>query len=377
MAARRFLWVVAALIVLVLAAAFLYRIFAPQLMRAAMTPKISFADSETSPPTFYDGAGAWLARPGIPSKETRWTPDGFAPAPKPAAAVFYVHPTTYLKRDRWNAPVKLTGNEDFRRLVFLKSQASAFNGVGEIWAPKYRQAAFGAFLSLSKPDAGKAFSVAYDDVVQAFRTFLASIPEDKPIILAGHSQGSLHLVTLLAREIAGTPVSDRIIAAYLVGWPITIEHDLGMLGLPPCRTPDQTRCIMNWQSYSEPAETDHIFKAFFTTTGLDGLPRAGGTVLCTNPLTGGIEESAPPEANLGTMIARDEEYENADLEPGLVGAECSETGYLSIGENPPEIGSFVLPGNNYHVYDYALFWTNIRADAERRTQAFLNPAAAK
>jgi putative Holliday junction resolvase len=30
----------------------------------------------------------------------------------------------------------------------------------------------------------------------------------------------------------------------------------------------------------------------------------------------------------------------------------------------------VLPGNNYHVYDYALFWGSIRADAERRLAAW-------
>jgi hypothetical protein len=30
----------------------------------------------------------------------------------------------------------------------------------------------------------------------------------------------------------------------------------------------------------------------------------------------------------------------------------------------------VLPGNNYHVFDYSLFWANVRADAERRMAAF-------
>jgi len=36
----------------------------------------------------------------------------------------------------------------------------------------------------------------------------------------------------------------------------------------------------------------------------------------------------------------------------------------------PALGPFVLPGNNYHVYDYALFWTAIRGDAVRRLQAW-------
>jgi hypothetical protein len=43
---------------------------------------------------------------------------------------------------------------------------------------------------------------------------------------------------------------------------------------------------------------------------------------------------------------------------------------VRIGEGP-DLGPLVLPGNNYHVYDYSLFWANIRADAARRTAAFL------
>jgi hypothetical protein len=56
---------------------------------------------------------------------------------------------------------------------------------------------------------------------------------------------------------------------------------------------------------------------------------------------------------------------NADLQPGVVGAYCR-SGLLILDGMPQQLGSFVLPGNNYHVYDYALFWGAIRRDAERR-----------
>ena len=36
----------------------------------------------------------------------------------------------------------------------------------------------------------------------------------------------------------------------------------------------------------------------------------------------------------------------------------------------------MLPGNNYHVYDYNLFWANIRADAEARVNAYQASALA-
>jgi hypothetical protein len=45
-------------------------------------------------------------------------------------------------------------------------------------------------------------------------------------------------------------------------------------------------------------------------------------------------------------------------------------GFLLIDGDVPNLGPYVLPGNNYHVYDYALFWGAIRADAERRLAAW-------
>jgi hypothetical protein len=43
---------------------------------------------------------------------------------------------------------------------------------------------------------------------------------------------------------------------------------------------------------------------------------------------------------------------------------------LLISPAPSEIGPYVLPGGNFHVYDYGLFWANVRADAEARLSAF-------
>ncbi|MGB3721797.1 MAG: DUF3089 domain-containing protein [Pacificimonas sp.] len=371
MAARRFLIVFAGLIVIAVLALVAYVAFGQSILKRYMTPTMTFAESPEPPPTFYDRPDAWVARPGIPADEVNWTPDGYRPAPETAISVFYVHPTTYLKSDRWNAPAEPDDEGAlYRRELFTRSQASVFNGVADIWAPKYRQAAFGAFLSYGEPDAAKAFALAYIDIENAFEAFLAGIPEDRPIILAGHSQGSLHLVSLLAQRIAGTPVQQRIVAAYLPGWPISMSSDLPDLGLPVCESADQANCILAWQSFSEPADTGLIFEAFDSTNGLNGGPRTDTPLVCTNPQNGGAAKLAGPEENIGALIP-DESLEDAELEPGLVTAECVGRGYLSLGDNALSMGEYVLPGNNYHVYDYALFWANLRADAERRTGAYL------
>ena len=171
-------------------------------------------------------------------------------SPERRRAVFYIHPTTYLDRDRWNAPLDAGGETQFRTRLFVQSQASAFTAAGQVWAPRYRQAAFGAFL-LESEDAQKALDLAYRDVSAAFDEFVRE-SGDRPIILAGHSQGALQLERLLKEKVAGKPIARRIVAAYVVGWPISATADLPALGLPPCSKDVQTGCILSWLTFGDP-----------------------------------------------------------------------------------------------------------------------------
>jgi len=275
-------------------------------------------------------------------------------------------PTTYLDRDRWNAPLDAGGDSAFRDALFTRTQASAFADVSEVWVPRYRQAAFGAFL-LKSADAHAALDLAYRDVLAAFDTFLAAQPPGRPIILAGHSQGSLHLSRLLKDRRA--KLRGRLVAAYVVGWPLSVTTDLPATGLKPCDVPAETGCLLSWQSFGDPANTKLITDAWVGTPGLAGGKRAVADMICTNPLTG-RRDSAPaqPGANPGTLVP-DPTMVGAALTPGLVGARCDQ-GVLIVGGAIPPLGPFVLPGNNYHVYDYALFYGAIRADIARRLSAW-------
>jgi hypothetical protein len=209
--------------------------------------------------------------------------------------------------------------------------------------------------------------VAYGDISVAFDEFLARNPKG-PIILSGHSQGSLHLLRLLQEKVAGKPVAKRIIAAYVVGWPIGEKSDLPALGLPVCATATQTGCILSWQSFAEPAGYDDILATFRKQPGLSGGSHATDKLLCTNPLTGTAGGQAPASANEGTL-KNEPNFSGGELLPKLVPARCNAAGFLLIGDGL-KLGPYILPGNNYHVYDYSLFWRNIRSDVARRAQAF-------
>jgi hypothetical protein len=362
MYARRFLGCIVFITVLVVAGAFAIYQWGGRALISQAVPKGHFHAAAAGAGPDYSQAANWLARPDLGDDPSRWIPTGTARTQPGNAAVFYIHPTTYLTTAEWNAGIEPGGETEFRTRLFVQSQASAFNSVGQIWAPRYRQAAYGAFL-LNSDDAQKALDLAYRDVAAAFDEFVREAG-NRPIILAGHSQGALHLERLLREKVAGKPIAKRIVAAYVAGWPISTTADLGALGFPACTSPGQAGCILSWMTFSDPPNPDFIFSQWNKTRGFNGGERQREDTLCVNPITGVQNGAAQPEDNAGTLIPT-ADMSNATLQPAAVGAHCDK-GLLILDGMPPQLGSFVLPGNNYHVYDYALFWGSIRRDAERR-----------
>lgn len=361
--ARKFLGIIAIITILVILVAIVWRIFSDRLVKAALTPTVSFAESPLDNPPDPALDSGWIARPGMEPNPARWTPAGHSAAPRPQALAFFVPPTGFLGRDRWNAP--LDDAETRERLDrFTQTQASVFNGIAEIWAPNYRQATYGAFLSPG-PDAVAALGVAFQDVRAAFDAFLAANPGDRPIILAGHSQGALHLLHLLGS--LPDDVRQRIVAVYAVGWSVALPDDPQRAGFPACTRREQHGCLISWQTYAADGELAAAMAALETVPALDGQPLGDRNLLCVNPLTGGAE-AASAETNAGTLI-------DDALQPHRTGARCDDRGLLLIEPTPRDIGPFVLPGGNFHVYDYQLFWANVRADVEARFASFSAAAA--
>lgn len=365
--ARKFLYLVAAIIVVVIAGRLALTFYPEQLSRMAFVPGGAF---EPQPPLAkgrYDDPAMWIARPGMAKDPAHWSPAD-APAAAPVrAAVFFVHPTSYLERSHWNAPLDDAQSRE-RAAGFTRILASPFAGAAELWAPRYRQATFGALIT-EGPEGNRALDLAYGDVVQAFDAFLANRNAELPIVLVGHSQGALLLQRLIAERIAHKPLARRVAVAYLPGWPLSLERDLPRLGLKACTRPGQSRCVMSWMSYGEPDDPSMMLHAYARRSGLGkGVLPADGTLLCSNPLSGGKGNAAPAAANLGALVP-DISLESGRIVPALTGASCGSDGTLSLGARP-EIGPLVLPGNNYHLYDIPLFWMNLRADFVARVAAW-------
>ncbi len=103
--ARKFLYVVAALIMFAVAGLFAYRLFGNQMMRMAFVPTSAFRAMPNLPGNAYGDPKMWIARPDKPGNPGLWAPKGYQAAAAPEAAVFFIHPTSYLARAHWNAPL--------------------------------------------------------------------------------------------------------------------------------------------------------------------------------------------------------------------------------------------------------------------------------
>jgi hypothetical protein len=290
-----------------------------------------------------------------------------------------VYPT--ISADDGDYSDMLAGDEE--RFVAL-NQVARLGSQCRVFAPVYRQRTL-AGLTRSFGGAGtpgNAIDQPYQDVLDAWRQYMANDNGGRGVVLVGHSQGAGLLTRLLAEEVDPDPeVRDRLVAAYLAGAAVAVPEgqDVGgaLQQIPLCREADQTGCVVTWASFrsTQPPPENALF----------GRPRSGpGEAGCTNPaaLAGGPAElhgyypSSPDASILSTMGATggsDQPWVDPAVgtiatpfvaAPGLVTAECVRRGgrsYLEVtvlsdpaDPRRDDIGGDLTPQWGLHLQDVNL-----------------------
>lgn len=330
-------------------------------------------DLKTAPPApDYSRPDAWLAFPSRNGLE-RSTPRGMTAIDEASAPadLFFIHPTTYLKNDVWNARYDASNTDAPYNAPVLLGQISAFNGCCRLYAPRYRQASLYS-LNHSQP----ANDLAYDDVRRAFRYFINHESNGRPFIIASHSQGSMHAVKLLQAEILGTPLQDRLVAAYVVG--AYAPGNFAEVGLPTCDNARQTGCIVSWNTSQTGRKGARMLVDDKVYWWRGAQRRGGPAAICVNPLTWTDTDAAPASANAGSLPFPKAPFPIAAsilpaLVPHLTGAVCHQS-LLDVdvpSSAPPGFrDKLTLLYGSYHVNDYGLFYPAIRANAVDRVAAW-------
>lgn len=335
-----------------------------------LVPRESFDETTPPDPPDYASDEAWAALPTT-EDDADVTPAGETDGQADAEVdVFFVHPTTYYSGRSWNQPLDNRAANRITDEKVLRNQASVFNGVGRIYAPRYRQATLGAYLTDRIDDADAALGLAYEDVRDAFDAFLADRNDGRPFIIAGHSQGSRHGLRLLSERISDLAedpsLRERMVAAYLIGGSFPSESlEDTIPGVPLCAAPDQTGCLVAYATIRAGSSGDRYDEIrIWTASGRETF--VDPTLLCVNPVSWstGAERTAR-EDHLGGVRFDDDLSPSPD--PMILTAAC-EDGLLTIELFDDDYDTF---GDDFHIHDYSLFYMDLRRNAEARVAAFL------
>lgn len=284
----------------------------------------------------------------VPGKYTEGLNDFIYDSTFANTDVFYIYPTLLVDKDdtSWNYPVE---NEKHRKDVLesaVKFQASAWANSGKLYAPFYKQAHLRSYSNLD----GKgrdALLLAYSDIKAAFEYYLNHYNNGNAIILAGHSQGGTHISLLLKDYFDGTPLQEKLIAAYMPG-----------IGLET----DQFECIdlLTHKDSTGGFVTWNTFKKNYDTPQYNNWYRGKAVV---NPVTWDTSQVAAKSKHKGFLFSNGKMYRQS-FETHLIDGGI----WISTPKFPYRYLSFTM--STYHVGDVNLFWEDIRLNARNRTEKY-------
>ena len=367
-------WVGALAVVLALAG-YLWR---DDVVKALLDPKTPFGKDHQPPAPNYALKSSWVL-----------LPDPNDPTPA-AADVFFIHPTSYPASftsynggRHWNAPINDRAANVVLTQVMLPNYAAPFASVGDLYAPRYRQATLFTKSTLWD-DAIEARQFAYGDVKAAFDAYIASHNRGRPFILVGVEQGGELGARLLRDVIApDATLRSQLVAAYLIDTvTLASEHGPGA-PVPACERRDEAGCLVAWVSARRGDFTgaSRLLGRAMVWNEQDQLePLGQRQPVCVNPLLGSTSEAMAPERlNLGAAAATGLEW---GVRPGFmvrqVSAQC-QGGVLRV--TPPR-SSLLRPTGDWiqrvREPGYNLFWADLEADAQARLVAWqaAHPASA-
>lgn len=306
---------------------------------------------DTNTTTDYSVLTHWLSLP-VSSKK---------------ADVFYVYPTVWYKTSAYHPNVCAVDYPDMMLGAqnAFAWQATAFEAAGNVYAPFYRQLETGYIIPFSEDKRWEHIrEYPLKDVTAAFEYYLEHFNNGRPFILAGHSQGTMVLLALLSDYMSVHPeVYQRMIAAYVIGYPVTDSLMRANPHLKFAQGPDDIGVIISYNTQSPKIKQGENPVVAYNI----------GKVI--NPISWSRDTSeVPASESLGTLSEDPMTGQNVkvmnvadariDLTQGVL--ICS-----SVKDSDMFMLSKVMPLGVYHNFDYPFYYFNIQENAIRRVNKFL------
>ncbi|MBR9982681.1 MAG: DUF3089 domain-containing protein [Desulfatitalea sp.] len=285
-----------------------------------------------------------------------------------AVDVFYLYPTAWRRGDNEpyiceiDNPSMLAGSAS----VFTRT-ATAFEPFANIFAPYYRQADAAYALTLPLPELEALIAgIPTLDAVTAFDYYIKHFNHGRPFILAGHSQGSNVLINLLTGYLGDHPdVYQRMIAAYIIGYPVAAQIIEDNPHLKFAEGPDDTGVIISYNTQAPDVDP------------ADNPVLSGQVGLVINPISWTRSEAvADTIEGLGSIMPDPvtlvfepgPQYADAqvDIANGVLICTTADEDYLF------ELTQHGFPRGVFHSFDYPFYYYNLRANAQDRINTYLS-----
>lgn len=270
--------------------------------------------------------------------------------------VFFVHPTTYGPPANGKYVADLD-NKQLNKVTdrdTVNWQTAVFSEKCNIFAPRYRQVNI-EVLGMDKESRDAYLQVGISDVEAAFKYYLNNINNGRPFIIASHSQGSNALLEMLLQN-PNLLDKSKLVAAYMPGWTIT-DKDIADLGLSLSEKPDQTGCLIVWNTIGPGGNSPTIKKG----------------ARCVNPLSWNTRtQEYPASMNIEAKIFISPG--NPMLIKNFTAARINKNGALEIPSPDPAVVkqlNMSMGKEVYHRYDYDFFFYNIKKNVKQRCEAYL------
>ncbi len=302
--------------------------------------------------TDYSQSGHWLSLPSNPTKPVD---------------IFYLYPTAWTPDSATNTlyctidnPSMLVGSAKA-----FSSQATAFETSGNIYAPYYRQA--NAMQTLVLPEVQRwdiLRNVPAKDVIAAFDYYIKHYNHGRPFIIAGHSQGANVMLFVLSEYMKSHPeVYSRMIAAYVIGYPVTAEFMAANKHLKFAEGPTDTGVIVSFNTQSPRVVPG------------TNIVVANNIGLVINPINWKRDETpAPASESLGSFMP-DSTLAHFEKKLQFADARIDLAHGVLICSSVNDSAIYAISGGIslgvYHIFDIPLYYYNLRENAERRVSKFM------
>lgn len=303
--------------------------------------------SKSNTPDYTD-LNYWAAHPW------KWDPSDSIPFPLKKLSirdtltdVFFIYPTSFIntKDEKWNAAIDdsaINIKTDYSSILY---QASVFNESSRVFSPRYRQANIKAFNTADTLKARQAFDTAYADIKNAFEYYIRNWNNGHPIIIAAHSQGTIHAARILKEYFEGKYLQNLLVCAYLIGMPVDKHY---FTRIPSCKDSLSTGCIISWRTFKRNyVDTVYVSKEKYESVVINPLTWTQDTLY------------APVNLNIGGVLKNFNK-----VKKGIVDAQIHQN--ILWTSKPKFFGNFFLKTGNYHIGDINLFYSNIRQNIKTR-----------